>query len=206
MGTTSSRVTSKRRMHQIQPEDVLSDAGCGINDLFDLLISHLTSLNLIFFICKALVLIILLPIGVSLIWLSMRIMLGSIPDIPNHILLRGSQNLYFKQRNEFEEPESCSSGCCGDSLAGKALCMWGSSYETESLHCEHNNIYSQVELSRRLKKQEVGKETLRSNHWWFLCPRIHLHNKPKPIRCNLPGIISQNAVISSPWLLLPSTA
>lgn len=40
----------------------------------------------------------------------------------------------------------------------------GSSFETELLHCEHNNIYSQVELSRRLKKQEVGKEAPRSNH------------------------------------------
>lgn len=105
-------MASKRRMHWTQPENKLSDASGGINDLFVLLISHLTSLSLIFFISKALVLIILLPIGVSLIWLSMRIMLGSIPDIPNHILLGGSENLYFKQRNEFEKPESCSSGCC----------------------------------------------------------------------------------------------
>lgn len=125
--STSGRVASERRIHQTQPENLLSDDSRSISDLFVLLTSHLTSPSLIFFICKALVLIILLPIGVSPICLSMRIMLGSIPDIPNHILLGGSKNLYFKQRREFEKPESCSSGRCGDVLAGKALCTWGSS-------------------------------------------------------------------------------
>lgn len=43
------------------------------------------------------------------------------------------------------------------------------------------------------------------NPWWFLYPRTRHHNKPTPIRCDLPGIISQNAVISFPWLLLPRT-
>lgn len=44
-----------------------------------------------------------------------------------------------------------------------------------------------------------------SNCWWFPYPRTHHHNKPKPIRWDLPGIIRQNAAISSPRLLLPST-
>lgn len=122
---TSDRLASKGRVHWTQPEDVLSDAGCGTNDLFVLLTSQLTFLSLIFFICKALVLIILLPIGVFLIWLSMRIMLGFVPDIPNHSLWGGSENLYFKQRNKFEKAESCSSGRHGDFLAGKVPCARG---------------------------------------------------------------------------------
>lgn len=90
-------------------------------------------------------------------------MLGSIPDIPNPTHLGGSENLYWKQRNKFEKSEFHSSGRCGDFFAGKVSHTWGSSFETESLHREHN-IYSQVELSRTLKKHKVGKEAPRSNH------------------------------------------
>lgn len=52
--------------------------------------SPLTALSLFFFLCRALILIKLLPRGVSLIWLSLRIMLGPIPDISNYTVLGGS--------------------------------------------------------------------------------------------------------------------
>lgn len=48
-------------------------------------------------------------------------MLGPAPDVSNCTLLGGSENLCFKQRNEFGKPESCSSGCCSDFLACKVF-------------------------------------------------------------------------------------
>lgn len=62
--------------------DLLADAGSIVDDLFVLLSSHLTSLSLLSLSVKLWV-IILLPRGVSLIWLSSRIMLGPTPDIVN---------------------------------------------------------------------------------------------------------------------------
>ena len=49
------------------------------------------------------------------------IMLDPVPSILRSNLLGGSETLYFKQRNEFGNAESCSSGCCSDFLACKVF-------------------------------------------------------------------------------------
>lgn len=69
---------------------------CG--ELLVLLSCHMTSWSFLFFVCKAQVVIRLLPAGVSLMWLSMRLVLGATPDVPNHALLGRSGNLYLQQK------------------------------------------------------------------------------------------------------------